>query len=427
MQATDNPKKNDVTTAKIKIVTVENALRCLFIFSVFLAIFSPTMIYVAAFSALLTLVKKELREVVPQLLRMAPVRLGLLYLWIVLLGVFYTPATGFDITKEILVSVLPVFLFPLLIPLFSDKAWQRRLLMALLASGVVLALRMLAENFHLIPSAWGRHFFLFNVHYIQESAALAALGIYLSLYLALEAPTRMAKVTYIALALFLTVVLLGFQGERVGMVLSFIALVLFFFQHLRALHWIFLMLVGYTALFAVSYHFSQNTHERLNALANETRAINSDGSANKVFGSSTALRWYTLKSGLEVSREQPIFGYGTGAFSMSHKSNPPMTGNLLKYLDTTTPEVGAIFILMRHGLLGLLIFLAFLFSWWWVCRSLGFNRSSLVFAGIAILVLADCSFPAFYHSRGWLWLFAVIIAGSGALFEQRFPANKVRC
>ena len=235
----------------------------------------------------------------------------------------------------------------------------------------------------------------------------------------------MAKGAYISLAVFLIVVLLGFQGERVGMVLSFIALVMFFLQHVRVLRWILLMLVGYAALFGVIYHFSSQTHARLHTLVHETRNIKADNTGKQAFTSSTALRWYTAKSGLEASIRKPVFGYGTGAFAMSHKSNPPLTGDLLKYLNTTTPEVGGIFVLMRHGMVGLFIFIAFLFSWWWACRPLGYNRSALVFAALGVLVLADCSFPAFYHSRAWLWLFAVIITAAGTLFEKSKHENSI--
>lgn len=411
--------------SKAQPITFNNGLRCLFIASVILAIFSPTMVYVAAFSCFLATYSKELRDALPKLLRMLPVRLGLLYLVVALIGIFYTSAIRADIVKEILVIVFPVLFLPLLIPLFSSKVWQRRLLIGLLVSGTVLAARMLLDVFHWIPSVWSQHFFLFNVHYTQQSAVLTALGIYLSLYLTLEASTRMAKGAYISLAVFLIVVLLGFQGERVGMVLSFIALVMFFLQHVRVLRWILLMLVGYAALFGVIYHFSSQTHARLHTLVHETRNIKADNTGKQAFTSSTALRWYTAKSGLEASIRKPVFGYGTGAFAMSHKSNPPLTGDLLKYLNTTTPEVGGIFVLMRHGMVGLFIFIAFLFSWWWACRPLGYNRSALVFAALGVLVLADCSFPAFYHSRAWLWLFAVIITAAGTLFEKSKHENSI--
>jgi hypothetical protein len=121
---------------------------------------------------------------------------------------------------------------------------------------------------------------------------------------------------------------------------------------------------------------------------------------------------------------RPIWGYGTGAFAMSHHSNPPlMSGDLLKYLNTTTPEIGSLFVLIRHGWIGVLIFIAFLGSWWWVCRPLGFRPSCLVCATLLILLLADCSYPAFYHSRAWLWLFAVLIAVAGGLFNDARPRD----
>ncbi len=409
--------------AKVRAITFQNAIRCLFLFSIFLVIFSPTMLYGAILSSVLALVTKELRYAQKKLWQMLPVRLGLLYFLIVLAGIFYTPAIESDRIKEVLVMALPVVFFPLLIPLFANKVWQRRLLIALLASGALLAFRVLAESIGLMQSTWGERVFLFRIHYIQESAALMAWSIYLSLYLTLEASTKIAKGIYIALAVFLLIILLGFQGERVGMVLSFIALGIFCVQHIRVLHWISLVCVGYFVLFAVSYLFSPQTQTRVDALINQSYTIKSDALAGKEFFSSTALRFYTAKAGLNVFLKQPLFGYGTGAFSMSHKSNPVLTGEGLKYLKTTTPEVGAVFILMRHGLVGFLVFIAFLWSWWWVCRPLGFNRSALVLTALIVLLLADCSFPLFYHSRSWLWLFAVIISVTGSLFEKRKHEN----
>jgi hypothetical protein len=403
---------------------LHNVIRFLFLVAVFLVLFSPTMVYVAAFAAVLTLFSADCRTKLPQLFRLTPVRLGLLYLLVVIAGIFYTPAIKSDIIKELLVTGLFVFFLPLLVTVFGNKAWQQRLLLTLFASAFVLALRMVAAYFSLIPASWS-HFFLFKIHYIQQAATLVALGIYLGLYLALEASSKIKRGVFIGLAIFLIVVSLAFQREKVGMILSFVTLLLFFLQHLRCLKWICLMLLGYSALVGVIYHYSTATQSRINSAVYEahhvqpTRLAHAASVAEVKLVGSINLRWHTALSALEASKIRPIFGFGTGTFSMSHKSNPPgMTGNMLIYLSTTTPEVGSLFLLMRHGWLGFLVWVAFMFSWWLVCRPLGFNKSCLVFATLAVLVLADCSFPAFYHSRAWVWLFAVLIPVAGSLFED---------
>jgi hypothetical protein len=419
---------SDTTIALSWEIMLGNTARILFMCAVFLAIFSPTMVYVAAFSALLSLVLPSCRAGLPALFRLPSVRIGMLYFLVVIAGIFYTPAIKSDIIKELLVVALPVFFLPLLVTVFQERVWQHRLITVLFASGMLMAVRMLAFSQHWIPHSWN-HIFLFQVHYIQQAATVVALGIYLGLYLAFEAKTRPARVTFAILAVFLVVVSLGFQEERVGMVLSFISLLTFFLQHLRKLRWLALMVVGYAILVGILYHVSPIMHKRVGvaiqdvkllvaakrvSIAPATAAASIKRSAQTSFG----LRYNTAMAAFEASSHRPVFGYGTGAFAMSHKSNPPLSGYMLKHLSTTTPEVGSLFVLMRHGWLGILIFVAFLFSWWRVCRPLGYNQSCLVFAALAILVLADCSYPAFYHSRAWVWLFAVLIAVAGRLLNN---------
>jgi hypothetical protein len=359
----------------------------------------------------------------------------MVYFLLVVAGIFYTPAIRPDIIKELLVIALPVFFLPLLTTAFQERLWQHSLITALFASGLLMGIRMLAFSQHWIPHQWG-HIFLFKQHYIQQAATLVALGIYLGLYLAMEARARWARVVFSILALFLIVVSLGFQEERVGMVLSFVSLLIFFLQHLRKLKWLILMIIGYALLAFLTYQVSPLMKNRIDRGVKEASALIAKRAsvtsiaphgvsvAESAAQTSFGLRYHTALAAIEASNHRPIFGYGTGAFAMSHKSNPPLiSDNLRKYLNTTTPEMGSLFVLMRHGWLGMLVFVVFLFSWWWVCRSLGYNRSCLVFGTLVVLVLADCSYPAFYHSRAWLWLFAVLIAVAGGLLNNSRPGN----
>lgn len=406
-------------------------IRILLMTSVFLAIFSPTMIYLAVLSALLCLVLPSCRLSLSTLLRLRSIHWGVLYFGLVIIGIFYTPAIQSDIIKELLVIVLPILFLPLLMTVFRERIWQMRLIAVLFASGLLMGARMLAFSQHGIPPQWS-HVFLFKEHYIQQAATVVALGIYLGLYLATEVKTRFVSAILVVASVFLTVVSLGFQQERVGMILSFVAVLIFFLQHLRRLTWLMLMVIGYVLLAFFLYHVSPMMKERIDKAIKEGRALIADKptvvtapfAQHDIVIESTAqtslgLRYHTATAALEASSYQPIWGYGTGAFAMSHRSNPPLTSaNLQKYLSAATPEMGSLFVLMRHGWLGLLVFMAFLLSWWWVCRPLGYKRSCLVFATLVVLVLADCSYPAFYHSRAWLWLFAVLVAVAGGLLNN---------
>lgn len=415
--------------------TLDNTIRCFFMVAVFFAIFSPTSVYIGAFAAVLTVFSKTIRIHFAQLFRLLPVRLGSLYLALVLVGIFYTPATTADIFKEVQIVVFFAALLPLLIPAFADKRWQHRLLLALLGSVLLLALRMIADHYHIIPRSW-QQFFLFHVHYIQQGATLVALGIYIALHLALCAKSKFSRAVFIVLAIFLILVCLAFQRERVGMVLSFVSLLIFFLQHLRALRWLALMLVGYALLLGASYMLSASTHSRIQATIHSTHLLikgtrieqteQSTGEPAKAsepiqaaWKTSVGGRWYVNKYGIKASMLRPLWGFGTGTFSKSHQSNPPeltQHKNLLMYLEKATPEVGSIFVVLRHGWVGAIVFAAFMFAWWWATRPLGFKRSTLVFAVLCILMLADCSYPAFYHSRAWVWLFAVLVAAMGERF-----------
>lgn len=411
---------------KSYIATFFNSLRCLFMAAVFLAIFSPTMSYVAAGTALLTLASKDIRSSVPRLLRMRPVQLGLLYLLLVLIGVTYTTATWLEMKAEILAILLPTVLLPLLIPLFNERIWQRRLLLALLASGVLLAIRMTASYFHLYPAAWAHHFFLFKVHYVQQGSAVVALGVYLALYLSLGAATKKKQVVYMGLAACMVIVLLAFQGERVGMILSFCAPLFFFMQYLRKLKWLLLLALGYGLLAFSIYQLSPQTKYQIREAVASAHSINAASTVKttELPQTGVALRWHMSIMGLKVAMMKPFFGFGTGSFSLHHKSVQKLPGYpaFESALSQKTPEASIIFVLMRHGIVGVLIFMAYLFMWWWISRPLGFRQSTLVFATLFILVLADCSFPAFYHSRAWIWLFVILMAVLGRLFQRKTEA-----
>lgn len=392
-----------------------DVMRWFFLAMVFLAIFSPTAVYFSVLSIVLLFFYPTMRAQLPKLFSLAPVRLGLLYLFIVLIGIFYTPAVPMDIGKEILVVVLFTILLPLWLPAFEDSAWQKRLLFTLLASVLFLSLVMIADFYHLISWNWRHWVFLFRLHYIQQEATLIALGIYMALHLGMNQVTRRRKALFMVVAFFLLVVSLVFQHERVGMVLALVALLLFCVLHLRCWKWMIVLLAGFCLIFILAYRYSAPSRYKIDLLVHSAKTLHTNPNT------SLSIRWNTAHAGLQAAGEKSTFGFGTGVFSSGQQSVPPLPNQpeAWKLLNALKPEVGSIYVLLRHGWVGLLVFISFLFSWWWVSRPLGFERSSLVFSTLTILTLADCSYPAYYHSRAWVWLFAVLIATMGNHFSQQ--------
>ena len=386
---------------------------CLVALCVFFAIFSTSAVYLLSLPVFLVLCIRVLRARCAIVFRWLPVWLGLLYLALVLLGIVGTPAVFSDISKELLVVALPVITFPLLLPLFTSSQSRSILLYALILSAVCVGVRTVLLHFGWIPDSWS-DFFMLRQRYVQQAATLMALGIYLLLFKAKLVETKAAKITFCVLAIALFLILLAAQVERVGMVLALLAPIIFFLQQRRCRKWLPVLLVVMGVLGWLAHEFSPNTQGRIRDTIRSVRTIHS------LPNTSLGLRVHSNMAAFGVIKEKPMWGYGTGTFAYKNKSTPTPQKSSADWImiNKRKPEMGSAFVLLRHGVIGLVALCALLLAWWLKSRQISVQDSRLVFASMFILLLADCSYPAFYHSRAWIWLIAVWLISMGRGLQQ---------
>jgi O-antigen ligase len=255
----------------------------------------------------------------------------------------------------------------LLIPLFFEQAqWKWRCYQAYIAGAMFVfllgALNMLgifniAAFFH--KTAQSPAFPLFFHIYAGSFLAFAA-------YIAAQLACREGKWRWVYILCFgiISFDVLFMSIARTGYLLYFALMLLLLIQKFN-LKQMSIGVISLALLMGLTYQFSATFKDRIDQEIYGALSFKAD---SKSYSNSSGVRLeFTLKS-LELWKQKPLFGYGTGGFAKAYININGLSAGGASLSTASNPQVSPentfLFIAVEHGLIGLAILLGLLIVEW---------------------------------------------------------------
>lgn len=270
-----------------------------------------------------------------------------------------------------------IMLLPIAVALFDEEIWKQKLILVFVKVAVVC-----------VSLSYISKIFQFNIHHsypigiiIRNHAtqgimfSAAAFAIAMLLISNPKLFTKTQKWIYAACIMLLTsnVIYLtpGRSGYLALIVLALTTAFAYAYQNKKLL--IPLMILTILPILLLS---SANVKQRVSQAVNEAEFYKSNAEATAM-----GIRMVLWNNTIELIRERPLFGYGTGGFQKAYKAkveNSP----LWKQDITHDPHNQFLKITTEQGFVGLLFFIGMILSFFW--QKVQFNYRLL---GIGILLV----------------------------------------
>ncbi len=297
---------------------------------------------------------------------------------------------------------IPVFAF-----LFRDALLRRRALHALAASlGLVLAISyLIAAGMPAAKPLLGSPGNPVAFKHYLTHGILMAYAAFLFAELAMAAASRAPRLLWGAAALAAVVNVLFMTQGRTGYVL--LAVLALYFGYGRG-RWrgLAISAVSVAAVFAVLSSLPGTFQQRLGLGAEE--AASQAGDAARI---SSAQRLEMYRTSLEIIREHPLLGTGTGGFPRAYAERG--SHNLLP--DLRNPHNEYLLFTVQLGLPGLAALLCLFGLHWRLAPRLATPLECHLARGLVLAIAAGCLFNSLLldHTEGLLyaWLTGVLFAG----------------
>lgn len=343
---------------------------------------------------------------------------------VLLLAMFYG-ATPLGEAGGILAKYMDLAFIPLFMLVLSSEAARRRAQYAFLAAmGLILLLSYLVALGVLPIQDWMSKFatmenaVIFHSHITQSN--MMALAVFLALLNLREAVTNGKRMAWGAFALLGTVNILFLAQGRTGYLILLALLGWFAWSTLarhmhsrgRAWGWrqgaaVALVLMGLATLV---YQVSPRLHERVNLVASEFQAWQ----PNHGRDSSTGQRLDFYYNTLQIIRQQPMFGVGTGGFPAAFTRQTQGKD----VLQTRNPHNEYLMITVQSGVIGLVFLLYVFYTQWRTAPLLDIPFRQDAARGLVLAYMMNSLFnsPLLDHADGLLFAFmtAVLFAHSKA-------------
>jgi O-antigen ligase len=338
--------------------------------------------------------------------------LALLLYGIILIGTLYTPAPTEDVILHIkkyskLVVVVIVF------SLLSDPIWQRRCMHAFaLAMAFVLVSTWLNIWFLLPWSAsqtlgWRESHHVFGDYITQN--VMMSFFVLLCLVYAYKQTNFRKRIFWVFIAVMAAMSITHLSQGRTGYVLLAVALLTFVLSTLKGKSFwaaIIVLIFGLSAAFTSSQLISKRFEQA--RVEFQKRDLNNQ--------SSIGHRLYNYKTTIELIREKPLFGWGTGAY---HTETCRVVGDPEKCtIFSWHPHNQYLFFGADHGMLGIFSYVALLISMVWFALKDKELESRVLLLGLAVLLATDSLFNSpLWSSREshfFLFMMALLAARSSS-------------
>jgi O-antigen ligase len=355
-------------------------------------------------------------------IRHNPVALATLALFsLYLVGTLYTIGDTDDV-RDALTKALRLLLIPALMPLMCEAKWRKRGIWAF--QGSMLVALLLSYLFWLgaLPvNTWLRGTELdpvaFKTHITHN--VFMAFAAFLFALAAADARTRRGRLALLALCAAATVNVLVMVPGRTGHVVLIVLLTYFLFCQLRAKG---LALAGVAlGVLATVVLFSPGTmlHKRITMAGDEFQQWRAGAAPGPT--SSIGQRMEFLRITLDVIRDNPALGVGTGGFAAAYAARANRTGDA----PTKNPHNEMLMITAQFGVAGLAVFLCLFGTQWWLAAQLPgrFEQAAARGLVLTIVVASILTSTLIDHPEGlfFVYMSGLLFAGYGGSEKRERP------
>ncbi|MBB5346612.1 O-antigen ligase family protein [Desulfoprunum benzoelyticum] len=334
---------------------------------------------------------------------------ALLFLYF-LVAVSYSPA-DWGAAVAILMKYRELLLLPLVLSLaLGDQALIRRAENGFVAGAMVLMLISYAMGLGLIPSAKYGNSLLFHITHSFFMALLA----YWTLQRAIDRPRH--RLPWASAFLLATANLIFITPGRTGMFTFAVLLGFAALQRLnlkKRLAGCLVLILLIPAGFMLSTNVSSRVQQALQDIIHYE-----PGTSRSSLG--MRLDWWG--NSIELIKERPLFGHGTGAFAV--RQQELIAGGAT--MPSDNPHNEYLFIGVQLGLTGLALFLALLASQWVAAAGLERHRRFLL-QGIVLTMATGCLMNSFlfdsHQGHFYAFLSALLLAAPPERPTTSVPAD----
>ena len=300
-------------------------------------------------------------------------------LFLLLMGaVSYSPAPIND-SLSFLKKYRELLFFAMVVSLFKNNANAAKLAEnSFIAGCIVLLVISYAIFFSLIPSERFGHSVVYHITHSLFMAVLAFWSLQRSF------DSRQYRYFWLALFLLATVNLFYIAPGRTGMLIYFTLIILTFFQRLSwqkslAATVIAALVVG------ITFFTSSNFSTRVKEAVDEVKSYQAESSRT-----SLGMRFDWWLNSVELIKEKPAFGHGTGSFKAVQTAL--ITGSDTQITDN--PHNEYLLIGVQTGIFGLLLFLSLLVAQFFASLKLE-PQGRYVLQGIVVAMAVGCLMNSF--------------------------------
>jgi len=306
------------------------------------------------------------------------VSLAIALFLLLIIGLTYTPVPLND-ALDFLKKYRKILYFAMVVSIFRDNVGAARLAEdSFIAGCIVLLFISYSIFFSIIPSD---RFGFSVVYHITHSLFMAILAFW-----CLQRMFESRQYIYLWLGLFLlaTINLFYIAPGRTGMLVYIALIILTLFQRLS---WKKLLpaTILVSIIVGITFFTSSNFSTRVNEAVDEMRGYQAESSRT-----SLGMRFDWWQNSIDIVRQKPIFGHGTGSFQAVQE-------NLIKDGDTQStdnPHNEYLFLAVQTGLVGLFLFVTLLVVQFIASFSLQPPRKYLL-QGVVVAMSVGCLMNSF--------------------------------
>lgn len=375
-------------------------------------LFSPPVTNLAEFLLVVVVMSSaELRQRLWATWRQPVVKMVMLFYVVIAIGVLYSIApTGVALT--ILNGWRKILLLPIALSLFPDVRWKQKFLeifVGVLCLSAVVSFGMWLMNIS-VPSFPTEPGVYLRNHATQ--GMMFAVGAFGAVFLALDSQTaRIRRVFFMVAAVLVSNIVLvtpGRSGYLVLLVCTAVAILGYLFsgQNRRGFKGaIIVLLLGFCVLAALV--LSPKSRERIELATYEIQHY-----TQRTKPTDMGIRVIFWKNTVELIQDNPLIGYGTGAFKEAYGRKVAGQEGVAG-TESSDPHNQFMKIATEHGLIGLAVFLALIVT---ALRQPGSQPWRLLGAGVLLAWCATSLFNSHFStfSEGtfiYVWL-GVMLARS---------------
>jgi O-antigen ligase len=355
-------------------------------------------------------------------IRNNPVALAAIALFaLYLAGTLYSVGSESDVLMTVSKGAR-LLLIPAVIPLMRDVQWRRRGLAAFQASMIVtLVLSYLIWSGVMPPTVLLKGTpddpVAFKAHITHN--VFMAFTAFLFALAAVDAKTRRGRILLGLLCAAAVVNVLVMVPGRTGHIVLVVLFAYFLYRQLGAKG---LAIAGAAlGVLAIVVFLSPDTmlHKRITLADDELQQWRSGAPPD--LKNSIGLRLEILRNTIEVIRDNPILGVGTGGFGKAYADLANRAGDRL----TKNPHNEFLMIIAQFGLLGLVVLVCVFATQWWAAARLPdrFDQTAARALVVTMVVASILSSTLVDHAEGifFVYMSALLFAGYEGSQARRRP------